>query len=290
MTQPERISQLDFSAPRGLSGTANRAFSSWQSTACAILKECWHGLLGSNIELTPGRLDSSTAQKAIRELPDPGFAARMMVTPDGFSVFAVFSARMVQALVAQMLGTLTDEWPEVRALSPAESSMVELLFGEVARAFSLGWPDVEPLECHLQSVISRPLRSRVFAPDQVLVRSTVRLSVPVGSEDIILLFPKEGLTSLGITDTTPEEEETPHAAPQLRKLAEKLPVTMVIELGHATLSLVDMNNLSVGDVLVLDQPFHMPLEARIKGKLQWLGHPCRLGQQQGFHILASAKD
>ena len=289
MTQPEGIFNLDFSAPRGLTGTANRALSSWQTTACTILKEIWQSLLGSGVDLQLGQIDSSVAQKAIRALPDPGYAARLSVGQENFPAFVVFSARLIQALVADMLGTLGDEWPDPKPLTPAESSMVELLLGEVARSFSVAWPDVDPLECYLQSVVSRPLRSRVFPPDEILARTRVNVTLPLGTEEIILLFPQEGLSSIGISESPPPEAVSQTAAPQLRLLAEKLPVTLVVELGNATLTLAEMNNLSVGDVMVLDQPINAPLEASIKGKLQWLGHPCRMGQRQGFRIIASAQ-
>ncbi len=289
MTQSDAIFNVDFSAPRGLTGNANRALSSWQATACTILKEIWQGLLGSGVDLQLGQLDSSVAQKAIRSLPDPGYAARLAVGQKQFPAFVVFSAGLVQALVSDMLGTLGEDWPEIKPLTPAESSMVELLFGEVARSFSVAWPDVDPLECYLQSVVSRPLRSRVFPPDEILARTRVTVTMPLGTEEIILLFPQKGLSSIGISESPAPEVVSQAAAPQLRQLAEKLPVTLVVQLGRATLSLKEMNNLAVGDVMVLDQPIGAPLEASIKGKLQWLGHPCRMGQRQGFRIIASAQ-
>ena len=287
MSPPDTIRSIDFSAPRRLTGTASRALSAWQSTACTLLKENWQGLLGSGVELIPGHVDSSTAQKAIRALPDPGYAARLSVGPQGFSAFVVFSGRLVHALVADMLGSLGKDWPEARPLTAAESSMVELLFGEVARSIGLAWPDVEPLECHLESVIARPVRSRVFPPEETLVRTLVTVRTPLGDEDLIWLIPQAWLSSIGITDALVAESPAQQPAPQLRQIAERLPVTLSVELGTAALSLADMHALSVGDVLVLDQPVSGPLQATIDGRLHWLGYPCRLGQRQGFRIMAS---
>lgn len=239
--------------------------------------------------LRPERIDSCVASKAIRVLPDPGYAARLSVGPTAFTAFAVFSCRLVQVLVADMLGTLGTEWPAERPLSPAELSMVELLFGEVARSVGHGWPEVTPLDCQLESVIFRPLRSRVFSPDETLIRTLVSVRTPLGDEEVTLLFPESGLMSIGISGQLETDTATQQPAPQLRQLAERIPVTMVVELGNATLSLADMNRLSIGDVLVLDQPVSTPMAASIEGRLQWLGQPCRLGQRQGFRILASTE-
>lgn len=289
MSTADTIPSLDFSAPRRLTGTANRALLSWQATACSVLKENWQGLLGAGVELEAGAVDSALAQKAIRALPDPGYAARLSVGPQGFPALAVFSGRLVQTLVADMLGTLGSEWPELRPLTPAETSMVELLFGEVARSLSLAWPSLDALECQLDSVLFRPLRSRVFGPDEVLVRTLVSARTPLGTDTVVLLFPQSGLSSIGISDSGASEASGPQPAPQLRTLAERLPVRLSVELGNATLSLAAMHGLSVGDVLVLDQPVSSPLKAAVEGQLHWLGYPCRLGQRQGFRILSAAE-
>ena len=56
------------------------------------------------------------------------------------------------------------------------------------------------------------------------------------------------------------------------------------------MSLGEMHQLTVGDVLILDQSIGNPLEAQISGHLHFLGHACRLGQRQGFRIIVSQKD
>jgi flagellar motor switch protein FliM len=290
MSNQESLTSVDFSAPRRLAGTANRALSSWNATATSMLQEYWQSLAGNRITLQPARIDSSVAQKAQQALPDPGYAALLKIGPEKFDGMAAFSNRIVLTLVSEMLGTLGDTWPEQRPLTAAELSLVELLFGEIARALSQGWPEVTPLPVEMDQVIVRPLRSRIFQPRENLVRVVVVVTTAVGEETFVLLMPQAGLASIGINETAVPAASEQNASPQMRALAEGLPVTMTVGLGKATLTLGEMNRLAVGDTLVLDQSSGSPLEARIAGRLQWLGFPCRLGQRQGFRILASKKD
>lgn len=290
MSNQETLTSIDFSAPRRLAGTANRALSSWNATATSMLQEYWQSLAGNRITLQPARIDSSVAQKAQQALPDPGYAALLKIGPDRFDGMVAFSNRIVLTLVSEMLGTLGDTWPEQRPLTAAELSLVELLFGEIARALSQGWPEVTPLPVEMDQVIVRPLRSRIFQPRENLVRIVVVVTTAVGEETFVMLMPQAGLASIGINETAVPAASEQNASPQMRALAESLPVTMTVGLGKATLTLGEMNRLAVGDTLVLDQSAGSPLEARIAGRLQWLGFPCRLGQRQGFRILASRKD
>ena len=289
MTNQELFSNCDFSEPRRLTGGANRALTAWQNSACGMLAENWQGLLGNNVEITAGRMDSTTALKAVRGLADPGFAARMKMGNDGFESLFAFSERMVQMLVYDMLGTLGEEWPEPQPLTVVEGSMAELLFGEIARSISQAWPEIEPLNCELHSVISRPVRSRLFGPDDVLVRTRIKLTTQFGEEEAVWLLPQTGLESIGIQDSIGLESETGTMAPApaMKSLAQKIPVQMIVSLGNVTLSLAEMNNLKVGDYLPLDQAVYQPLEGRVDGQLQWIGRPCRMGARQGFQIIAA---
>ncbi len=284
MTDGDAISSVDFSAPRRMTGMANRALVSWQSSALQILQENWQSLLGSGVTLTSVSTDSTVSRKAMAELPDPGFAAKLQIGNPPFVALMSFSSRLMQLLVAEMLGVTVEAWPESHSISPAEESMVELLFGEVSRAFSMAWPEVKPLDCQLESVVTRPARVRLYPPEDVMARTVVRVSTRLGDDEAVLIMPREGLGRIGIVETPGTDGDLPVPAPHLRQLAEKLPVRVVVQLGTAKLTLSDMNQLSVGDVLILDQSVRRPLLATIEGRKHWVGTPCRLGQQQGFRI------
>ncbi len=287
MTASETANSV-FAEPRRLTGEANRALAGWQTSVCGILSEYWQGLLGSEITLQVARTSSGVAGSSVGALPDPGYGARMEMGADGFPSLVAFSSRLVQTLVFDMLGTPGDDWPELRDLTPAELSMAELLFGEITRAVSQAWPEIDPLPCDLHSVIARPRRSRLFAPDEAIVQTRITVETPFGPDDILWISPRSGLESIGIRDAAPDDEEF-RPAPQMRSLARLLPVELVIELGHTSLTLKELNDLQVGDYLTLDQPVYQPLQATVDGRLQWLGTPCRLGNRQGFQILATRK-
>ena len=289
MSQTETSQFSIFSQAPRLTSEANAALTSWQRTVTSILQENWQALLGSNLGISPGRIDSPTALDAVNNLADPGYAARLQIGPESFPSIFAFSSRMVLALVNDMLGTPCEEWPEIRELTTVETSMVELLFGEITRAISQAWPEIHPLECEQDCVISRPMRSRVFSPDDVVVRSQVVFETSLGQEEAIWLMPQSGLATIGIADIDAHEVPA-EPAPQMRALAERIPVNMIARLGDTTMSLAELDTLKVGDYLTLDQAVHQPLELIVDGRLQWLGHPCRLGTRQGFQIIASKRD
>lgn len=290
MTSQESISQCDFSEPRRLTGGANRALTLWQTTVCSFLTESWQGLLGNPIEITLSKSMSTTAFKAVSSLPDPGFAAKLAIGDSRFVSLFAFPSQLIQALVYDMLGNPGEDWPEVRPLTAVETSMMELLLGGVARSISQAWPDVEPLISELASVVARPMRSRFLPPDAPTVSTRITMTTQFGPEEAVWLLPISGLESLGITHSATPDAETLKPSPRMHSLAKRLPVQLVVQLGHASLTLGEMTNLKVGDYLPLDQGVYQPLEGHVDGQLQWIGNPCRLGKRQGFQIIATKKN
>ena len=289
MSQTEASPFNLFSQAPRLTSDANAALMAWQGTVTSMLQENWQSLLGTDLGISLGTTDSSTAIKAVNRLADPGYAARLQIGPDSFPSLFAFSSRMVLLLVNDMLGTPCEEWPEVRDLTTVETSMVELLLGEITRAISHAWPEVHPLECEQDCVIARPMRSRVFPPDDVVVITHVVFETSLGQEEAIWLIPQSGLATIGIGDVTDEDVHA-EPAPQIRALAEQIPVKLVATLGDTTMSLAELDSLKVGDYLTLDQPVSQLMELIVDGRLQWLGHPCRLGTRQGFQVVASNRE
>ena len=93
--------------------------------------------------------------------------------------------------------------PASRDLTPAELSLIELLFGEIARAFSRGWPEVEALPVELGEILIRPLRSRIFQPRENLIRSIVVIQTPVGEEAFVILMRSPDWLPLELTTRPP---------------------------------------------------------------------------------------
>jgi len=290
MTSKHQISNCDFSVPRRLAGGLSRALRRWQQMACVILREQWATLLEHGVEIELGSIDESLSQRAIADLADPAYAARLLIGPQKLPSLICFPSRLVQVLLGDMLGVSEEGWPEVRELSPAERSLLELLFGEIARSIGQAWPELDTLECELESVIFRPLRGRIYGPGEVLLRTRLNIKTIPGDEEVIWLMPVETLESIGLIGAGGSEPHDVAPSPQLRALAERIPVTMTVHLGSTSLSLSEMNSLAIGDVLLLDQSVERPLVATVDATPHWMGQACRLGGKQGFRIMAATPD
>jgi len=280
---------FDFKAPGRLASDVERALVDWHAQTCTLLNEGLQSLVGNTVTVTMGELDSGTAADILKQTADPGYAASLKPGDAQVPSLVTFSGNMSATLVSGVLGDIGEDWKEFEPLTTVETSMLELLFGEVTRTVGMGWPELEPLPCTLDSCLYRPMRSRVYAPDAGLLQRELIIATPFGNQSAWWLLPVDRLTDIGMSslDSLSDADVLPDE--RLPAIAATLPVDIVVQLGTTRISLPEMNELEVGDFLVLDQNVQQPVEAFLAGRLQWLGMPCRLGRHQGFEILASKR-
>ena len=288
-TDSESLKSFDFASPGHVSGSVNRALDTWHKQACALLTENWQSLLGDSVSVQCGAVNLATCKSAFESVTDPGYGASLTLGPSGMQSLVTFSGRLVCSLVQGLLGTPGDDWTEFKPLTTVESSMLDLLFGEVSRAIAMSWPEVEPLKSEVVSCVFRPNRSRNFAADEMMMRRKIEITTAFGTETAWWLLPQTGLAELGISDSGLTEVIEVQPDARLRDIAKQLPVQIVVRLGNTKVTLSEMNQLEIGDFLVLDQGLSQPVEAVLDGELQWLGMPCRIGRRQGIEIIASNK-
>lgn len=285
----DNTTPFDFKAPGRVSADVDRALRAWQGQTCTLLTEGWQGLLGDSISVELGPLTMSSGANTLKQTTDPGYAASLQIGPGRIPSLVTMSGQLVCTLVAGLLGSGGEDWTPYEPLTNVELSMLELLYGEIKRCVGIGWPELEPLPCELESCLFRPARSRIFAQDENIVRREILVNTAFGTESAWWLIPQSRLADLGISSDggVPDADVKPD--PRLSAIAAQLPVEIVVQLGTTKISLPEMNQLEIGDFLVLDQNVQQPVEAFLAGKLQWLGTPCRTGRHQGFEILASKR-
>ncbi|QDU40230.1 Flagellar motor switch protein FliM [Maioricimonas rarisocia] len=285
MTDPPRLSRLDFHDPRRLPELIWQALTNWQTESLTLVQEYWTSILAHPASLKWVSSEPMFCGAALRALPDPGLGVEIRIGRTPVATLLSLSRRQVLGLVADMLDMDGEEWPEDRELTSVEMSMVELALQRLADGLSDAWPGPRPIVTRLGPTIDRPRRSRLFNADETLVVTRLSIESRFGTEECIWLLPQrefgeliedEGAVVADVVDRAPN--------PNMMALAERIPVEVVVELGRAELTMTQVANLKEGDILVLDQPISRSLTAFIGDQTKWTGVPRRVGSRQGFEI------
>jgi flagellar motor switch protein FliM len=179
----------------------------------------------------------------------------------GFGLVAIEQA-LLFALLERLFGAADapapeDDRPAKTRFSAIEERVIRrvvLLFG---RALEQAWRPIVPLTVRHSRVETKPVNVAIARPGEWVVTTEVALEVGAKSGRVVFALPHALLESYRERLATGQYEEkaTSDAGWKraLRVLMQEVPVDLVAELGRADLTLGRLLELSVGDVVRLDQ-------------------------------------
>jgi len=290
MTGTPQLELLDFKHPRKPKKTKWRALSRWHQSTCVLTTESWSGLVSQPITLEATKVEPQDCRTALTMLPDDSMALQFAIGDDRFPSLIVFTRQQLHGLMADMLDMPGEEWPEVRRFTRAEESMLMVMFQAMADAISDAIPGPEATSCMYVEMFDKPHRTRLYAQVDDLFVAEIKITSRFGEDTAFWLLPRVETVELIGQELHDDETEDRKVHPHLISLAQRIEVDVVVELGRCDVSMSQVSNLSVGDILVLDQSIHRSLTAHVAGEEKWEGKPIRVGPRQGFEVVKVIAD
>ena len=183
-----------------------------------------------------------------------------------------------------------EEWPELRPFTPAELSILDVLMQGLATAIQDGIPGAEATPCEYVEIFEKPDRTRLFANVDEVFTSEIQITSRFGEETILWLLPKKETEHLLEDTQCPDDIEERPVNTKLIPLVHKVSTEIMVRLGGCRLTMSEISNLSVGDVLILDQSINRGLTGYVAGERKWMGKPVRVGPRQGYEVVDVVPD
>lgn len=273
----------NFQKPGPLASALEHQFASWLKTVCALATRQWRKQLPGNIEVQFARSDFERACDALAGIADGAVGFRVTLH-ERLPTLVVWPRPVMLGIVAALQGAAGTELPADRELTLIEDALFEFFLKDLLLPpFVETWSGRLPIHPVIGIREINPRWSRLFGSDESLVVTRFRLKTPFGDHDWTWLLPKKGLL-----ESLWRETETAEAAAAVRQRLETsvrdLPVDVTVTLGSVELQLSQLAQLNVGDVIVLDQRIHQPLQVSIADQTKLCGWPGRHGNRQVLQI------
>ncbi len=176
----------------------------------------------------------------------------------------------------------------ITEFTPIEQRVIRRVVGMVLEEFQKAWTPLYPLKPSLIRSETNPQFTKVISPGELVIRVSFKMQIDEEAREILLAIPFSSMEPVfeklvgGLHGTAREID--PEWAARLRSEVADCWVSVTAELGAAVLTVQEITQLAVGDVIVLEKRVDGDLEMKVEGRPKFLGHPGLYRGKSAFQI------
>lgn len=276
---PREFARFDFRMPRRLSSRQLQTFNAIHDN----FAEAFSSFLVSRLQTTVSASVVSVEQMFYSEYVSatarPNCLYVFCIEALGAKAVMEFSPSLVLAVIARMLGGTTELVVETRPITKIEQSIVKSIVQRAVEELQRAWASITESNFALQRYETEPDFIQIAPTSEIVL--VVKIEVTLGEHryGMSLCFPTLPLEGVLATMQTQQNAHGTRSHEQkewteaiLRSLEPtKLSVTGV--LGQATLTLRQLKELEVGDLLITNTPVNGEVHLTIGGRVRARGRP-----------------
>lgn len=291
----KQVSVYDFKRPEMISKDQMRTLQMVHENFARYLSNLLSAFLRTVVEINLIAVDQLTYGEFIMSLPNPTNMTLMSMEPlEGRGIFEI-NPVLVFAIVDRMMGGTGLAPGEVRLFTDIEQRVIGTVVEKALQGLSEAWEHVA--EINFQSVDREmnPQFCQILAAGETVAAMTLEVKVGddtsgicsicipyISLEPLIDNLSAQHLVGVAPKKTTDEQKQNLERNLKLSK------VNISFEIGKTMLSIHEIMNLQVGDVVVLDKSINADNTMCVEGIPKFLGVPGLVNTKKGFMIKGKA--
>lgn len=228
----------------------------------------------------------------LKKIPMPSSLNVFHMPPLRGNALFVMDAFLVYLIVDYFFGgkAQTHVKPEGRDFTPVQLRIVKKLLLQAFADLEKSWHAILDVKVEYLRSESNPQFAMVVTSSEIVLVVTLQVILGETTRDLHIVYPyamlepiKEKLYSGLVSDHVDQNGDW---TSRFRERLQDCPLPLTVRLGTATMTVKDVMNFSLGDVILLDQRPGDPLDCYIEGHLKFQGSP---GIYKGNHACRVTK-
>ena len=236
-------------------------------------------LLRKTVDFAPGSIEVLKFGEFIKRVPMPSNINVIKMEPLRGHILLVIDARMVFLLLDHLFGGSgqTHVKTEGRDFTPIEQRFIRKIVDMFIEDLQKAWTPVHPVKISFARSEINPQFAMIVVPTEVVISITFRLEIEEEGRDILLALPYPTIEPIrdklyGGFQSDQLEVDRNWSDRFKRQLTGCL-VSISVEMGSTVLTVREVTNLSVGDIILLDKGEMDELEMSVEGRPKFYGKP-----------------
>jgi flagellar motor switch protein FliM len=275
----KRIRSYDFKRATRFSKDHIRSLSRIHENFARFLTTYFSAQLRTFVQINVVSVDQLPYDEFIRSVPKMTILNVFEAEPlEGRMVLEVHP-NVAYAMLDRLLGGVGNSPNKISALTEIETVVMERIFSRMFDSFQEAWRSVAELSPRLVTLETNPQFLQLVSPNETiaLISMSTKIGETTGMINLciphVVLEPIMPRLSVHHWFVSQKKQRAPDEVKALEKRMHvaKLPVT--VELGESTITVNELLNLSVGDVIALNKRTEEKLSVKVGDKLKFLGIP-----------------
>lgn len=271
-----QITLYDFKRPNRISKEQLRAFRGIHDKMARTLASQISSVMRSIVEIQLHSVDQMTYGEFLMSLPSPTSFNVFSVKPlDGNCIMEI-NPSIAYPMVDRLLGGAGEPYEATREFTDIELNLMDTVLRIIIQTLRDAWAPVIELFPNVESKESSPNVIQIVAQNEIVVMVVMEIVVGHSSGMMNLCYPvitlESILNKLGSRDFMLTETSTKKSRNrELKALVGGARVSLGASLGEADVSVRELLELQVGDILRLNRQADDTAEIVVDGKKRFVG-------------------
>ena len=285
-----RIKKYDFRRPDKFSKDQLRTIQMVHDTYARLLSSSLSAFLRTIVEAEVVGVDQLTYDEFIRSLPTPSATFISTIEPLEGNVIFGLDMPLSFSIIDRLLGGQGGGQIRERELTDIEQTVLVRILRRLYSGFKEAWKNVVELEPSLERLEMNPQFVQIVPPGDMVVLNTLELQIDDARGMLNICLPYTTLEPIlsklsahyWFAGSKPDSQ--PENIQNLARRIQQTVVPVSAVMGRATLSVGEVLDLGVGDVIPLRGQGKGLVELQVGSHVKFVGHPGYVGRHMGVQI------
>ncbi len=275
----KRIRVYDFRRPSKFSKDQINTLQVIYDNYARSLSTYLSAQLRTPVQIEMLSVEQLSYEEFIRSIPNPTILNIFSLYPLEGNAIMEINPDLGFALLDRLLGGPGSTLSKVRALTEIEQSVIERIVQRMLDYFEEPWGGIIELDPSLERMETNPQFTQLVSPSEIMmiVSLEAKMVNVVGMINICIPFlvlePIMDRLSVSYYYSTTTKSGTPAHQAAIQQKLEKTLIPIKVILGRTSITVRDLLELGVGDVISLERNIKEPLEVVIGQKTKFLAKP-----------------
>lgn len=284
MRSAKEVHLYDFKRPERVSKEQMRALEGIHETFARNLGAFLSGFLRTIVEIRVATAEQLTYSEFIHSLPNPTNFNLLTAEPLEGQMCLELSPLIIYPIIDRLLGGSNSElFIPQRPLTLIEQRLVGRITDKALQVLRESWAGLHEVKFKIVEVESNPHLVQIVAPNEVVIvlGFEIKMSGRAGTMSLCMPFNViEPVMDKLLSQGWVAYQRRAQADDRSEDIAQSLSATevsVVAYLAETSMTVVDLVNLQVGDILQTAKPVSAPMVLQVEGQNKFAG---RLGRHK----------